>query len=54
MSIKDYKAIVSCLRKCFPSKMSRNQNFLDLIDNLCVTFKADNPKFNENKFRRAL
>jgi len=50
MSKKHYEAIASLIKKRSPQN---HWSFNMLVRDLCETFKAENPRFNESKFIKA-
>jgi len=50
MSRKHYESIARLIKKRSPKN---HWSFNVLVRDLCETFKADNPRFNESKFIKA-
>lgn len=51
MTQGDYRKIVTALRL---AKAFDEGSFASIVSHLCVVLQADNPRFNEEKFRAAL
>lgn len=49
-----YNDLVDKICQAFPSKLSRNETFLDLIESLCVTLKANNSQFSKEIFKEKI
>ena len=55
MTKKDYVSIALAIRKAYNKNLQnlvRSGTFQDLIDELVIVFKRDNPRFNREKFVR--
>jgi hypothetical protein len=50
MSRKHYREVADILSR---SKQKDHWSFDDVINELCIMFKNDNPRFNASKFKEA-
>lgn len=54
MTTKDYKMIAESIRYVALVEGFYTESLAKLINELCIQFAKQNPRFDENKFRAAL